>query len=127
LIHVLKFTQGVISAANFTNNYKIVFPSYSNVPRYQKHHFNLYTAKLKCFSESFRKSFIENNKEKEYLLKIEEFLQLLDLCLEHSEQLNNESDIEQYIRLGSPTDIQKRLNYYIKELETYPLNIEYVK
>lgn len=119
--------SGLISAANFINNYKIVFPSYSNVPRYQKHHFNLYTSKLHYLAESFREIFIGNNKEREDLLKVEEFLQLLDLCLEHSEHLSNESYIEQYIRLGSPKDIQKRLNYYIKKLETYPLNIEYVK
>lgn len=116
--------SGFVFAGNHVNNYRTLFPTYYNAPRYAKHHFNRHKGILGALVDGFTEGYINKSAERKKALRMEHFLQLFSLCYGHYEALQKEIDTETYLRMGDKQMIEARLPVILRELEAFELDAE---
>ncbi|MBE1555077.1 hypothetical protein [Sporosarcina limicola] len=116
--------SGVVFAGNHVNNYKTLFPTYYQSPRYMKQQFHKHKEVLNTLAAGFEEGYTDGLVERKKALKIEQFLQLFSLCYDNYVALQKEIDIETYLRMGDKQAIESRLSIYLRELETFELKCE---
>lgn len=111
--------SGVASAGNHVNNYKTLFPTYYQAPRYMKNQFHKHREVLYALATGFEEGYTDGLVERKKALIIEQFLQLFSLCYANYEALQKEINTETYLRMGDKQAIESRLPIYLRELETF--------
>src|SRR5699024_9821373 len=113
--------SGVAVAGDFINNYKTLFPTYYESPRYIKHEFHRHKEVLHALAAGFEEGYTSGSVERKDFLEIEQYLQLFSLCYSHYQALYNEINTETYLRMGNKDAIESRLSIYLQKLETFEL------
>ncbi|WP_332647818.1 hypothetical protein [Lysinibacillus sp. 54212] len=111
--------SGVAAAGNHVNNYKTLFPTYDQAPRYIKNQFHMHKDVLYALATGFEEGYTNGLVEQKKALKIEQFLELFSLCYGNYDALQKESNTETYLRMGDKQAIESRIPIYLRELETF--------
>lgn len=114
--------RGVAYAGDFVNDYKILFPTYYQAPRYIKNRFHKHKDVLYALATGFEDGYTIGLVERKKALKIEQFLQLFSLCYRNYDTLQEEINTETYLRMGDKKAIESRLPIYLRELEKFEFN-----
>ena len=110
--------SGTSLAANYVFNYQTLFHSLHNTKRHGKNQYHLLIPQLKASAEGFVDGYTHGSKQKWNDLNVEVYLKLITMTHEHDHLLKQESlNREQMIRYGTKEQIQKRLEFFVKELE----------
>jgi hypothetical protein len=109
-------------AGNFMNNYEVLFPSFHNTPRYEKHQFNQYEGILKQISNGFYEGYAQGDQQIKQLIKREQFIQLFALTFNHYKLATNELTKEQLIRYGTQEAIKGRIPVLLNKLTAFQLD-----
>ncbi|MED1865181.1 hypothetical protein P4V41_17075 [Fictibacillus nanhaiensis] len=107
-------------AGNFLNNYRTLFPTFFNAPRYARHEFDRFEDRLKRIADGFLEGYSNGDLAVKRRVKQEEYIQLADLAVTHWQLLRtDELTSEQKIRYGERDAIGNRLTVLVKKIEEY--------
>ncbi|ANC76103.1 hypothetical protein ABE65_004470 [Fictibacillus phosphorivorans] len=107
-------------AGNFLNNYRTLFPTFFNAPRYARHEFDRYEDRLKRIADGFLEGYSHGDLAVKRRVKQEEFIQLTDLTVTHWHLLQtDELSHEQKIRYGEREAIANRITVLVKKIEEF--------
>lgn len=107
-------------AANFINNYRALFPTFYNSPRYAKHQFDRFEDRLKTIADGFIEGYCNGDSEVRRRVKQEEFIKLTSLIAsQFSLWQSSELTIEQKIRYGEKDAIGNRIPVLVKRIEEF--------
>ncbi|WLD94222.1 hypothetical protein [Alkalihalobacillus sp. AL-G] len=113
---------GVSLAANHVHNYKVLFPTFYNVPRYKKHEFHLFEENLLAIANGFIGGYTQGSIDNKQSLSVEVFLKLLTMTHGHYQLFQKDIlDGEELIRYGTKAQIKERLTVFLKMLENYAI------
>ncbi|MBH0165182.1 hypothetical protein IHV12_09635 [Fictibacillus sp. 7GRE50] len=107
-------------AGNFLNNYRTLFPTFFNAPRYARHEFDRFEDRLKRIADGFLEGYSNGDLDVKRRVKQEEFIQLTDLTVTHWQLLQiDELSSEQKIRYGEREAIANRIAELVKKIEEF--------
>ncbi|MFG6496521.1 hypothetical protein P8610_14240 [Fictibacillus sp. UD] len=107
-------------AGNFLNNYRTLFPTFYNAPRYAKHEFDRFEDRLHRMADGFLEGYSNGDLIVKQRVKQEEFIQLTSLAASHWELLqSDELTSEQKIRYGEREAIANRIPVLVKRIEEF--------
>ncbi|KZE68835.1 hypothetical protein AWM68_00730 [Fictibacillus phosphorivorans] len=107
-------------AGNFLNNYRTLFPTFFNAPRYAKHEFDRFEDRLHKMADGFLEGYSNGDLIVKQRVKQEEFIQLTSLAASHWALLQSEElTSEQKIRYGEKEAIANRIPVLVKKIEEF--------
>lgn len=107
-------------AGNFLNNYRVLFPTFYNAPRYAKHQFDRFEGKLQTMADGFMEGYCNGDADVKRRVKQEEFIQLTSLAASQLNVLQSQDlSSEQKIRYGEQETIVNRIPVLVKKIEEF--------
>lgn len=107
-------------AGNFMNNYRTLFPTFFNAPRYAKHQFDRFEDRLQKIADGFMEGYCKGDSTVKQVVKQEEFIKLTSLAVSQSALLKSaELTTEQKIRYGEKVAIANRIAVLFKRIEEF--------
>lgn len=107
-------------AGNFLNNYRTLFPTFYNAPRYAKHEFDRFEDRLHKIADGFLEGYSNGDLSVKKRVKQEEFIKLTSLAASHWELLrSDELTQEQKIRYGERDAIANRLTVLVNKIQEF--------
>jgi hypothetical protein len=106
-------------AGNFTNNYRTLFPTFFNAPRYAKHQFDRFEEKLQTIADGFMEGYCNGEAAVRRRVKQEEFIKLTSLTASQYKILHSDMTLEQKIRYGEKAAIANRIPVLVKRIEEF--------